>query len=319
MGNSNAVHKAIYSNDFKTAETLIENRGYLGRARGIVLDTTYKGKITALFVTAYCICKCTDNATYNSLIQIMKQLLGRNIDPSENSILVNGAKMNAVQYLLLYNPRTIEPVQLVQGKVTTGLFRYACLHSSPEMLKFVIDTSSISDSEYIWALLYLCRRPTQNRYYSCIESLIEKKTDIGVNHRDCGGNSALLYACKESTNEIVNLLIEHGADLIRINHQDRTPLILACSNRAITTTTIQRLLDGKVPVNLKDTKGNTALMNICRRSVTTIEEFTNKKRIIQLLIRYGATVDNECLTLACKTHVFDISILQILTEQIRMA
>uniref|UniRef100_A0ABD2X5S7 Uncharacterized protein n=1 Tax=Trichogramma kaykai TaxID=54128 RepID=A0ABD2X5S7_9HYME len=111
----------------------------------------------------------------------------------------------------------------------------------------------------------------ENREVDLVETLLEFSDDkyrpVRVNERDREGNSPLHWALlrrdrddSESWRKLVELLLREGADPNLANEEGRTPLHLVCERRR------QDLLkivfdryDGRVRVNARDKKGNTAL------------------------------------------------------------
>ncbi len=87
-----------------------------------------------------------------------------------------------------------------------------------------------------------------------------------------GGTTPLMAAANATNGDIVQFLIEHGADVHAQNTRGETPLMLACDSPAAT----QVLLAHGVEVNARDHQGNTALMH------------TQSSEVMRLLLKAGA-------------------------------
>ena len=57
--------------------------------------------------------------------------------------------------------------------------------------------------------------------------LLYSKTSIPINQQSVDGNSALFFACLWGQYDIVNYLLERGADFTIANRQGETPLSIA--------------------------------------------------------------------------------------------
>ena len=87
--------------------------------------------------------------------------------------------------------------------------------------------------------------------------LLQARANINQLNND--GITALMYACLSKTplNDLVRLLIEHGADInIKSSKLQRTALMIAaeCGHTSI----VQYLLEQGAPVNTQDVNGATS-------------------------------------------------------------
>lgn len=94
-----------------------------------------------------------------------------------------------------------------------------------------------------------------NGHTSVVKFLIESGAD--VNAKDSGGQTALLYACKRSFNEIAAFLLENGAE---VNVQSKKKGITALMLAAVwdNVELVQLLLEHGADPQLTDTFGRTA-------------------------------------------------------------
>ncbi|KXJ06602.1 putative ankyrin repeat protein MM-0045 [Exaiptasia diaphana] len=80
---------------------------------------------------------------------------------------------------------------------------------------------------------------------------------VDVNLADSNGETALIWAVRESNDKIVDDLIKTGADVNTKDKDQRSPLMIAVENNKHYIT--ERLLDAGGDVNLVDRNGETAL------------------------------------------------------------
>ena len=123
-----------------------------------------------------------------------------------------------------------------------------------------------------------------------IEALIEHGAD--VNAKDFAGTTVLMYASVYNNNPaIIETLIKHGADINAKDRQGRTALILAITNDK-DVTTIDTLIANGANVNDKFIHNSTALY-----LAASISSYTE---VIETLINHGAIVraDDLCAAAA---------------------
>jgi uncharacterized protein len=116
-----------------------------------------------------------------------------------------------------------------------------------------------------------------------VKKLLSKLLDVNV---EVNGNTPLLWACKYKYNnntEILNLLLDKGADINVQNWCGQNPLLYAC-RWGDDTNTIKLLLDKDANVNVQDEDCNTPLLWACPK---------NKTEIIKLLLDKDANVNVE--------------------------
>ena len=83
---------------------------------------------------------------------------------------------------------------------------------------------------------------------------------------DKDGNTLLHNACAEGKSEMVQLLIENGADVLRPDRRGNAPIHIACINFRLETLTILLNYEHCNP-NLQNANGDTALHIVCRMTL----------------------------------------------------
>lgn len=116
-------------------------------------------------------------------------------------------------------------------------------------------------------------------------------------------NDALITACSKGLRRIAETLADAGADTLYENHNGLTPLIAACVHEQ--TIIIGWLVSGKkVPVNLVNKKGLTALNYAC---------FKERLRLIKFLKEMGADINfnspehGTSLAIACNQGAVQVA------------
>eukprot|EP00817_Percolomonadidae_sp_ATCC50343_P006068 CAMPEP_0117426514 /NCGR_PEP_ID=MMETSP0758-20121206/6602_1 /TAXON_ID=63605 /ORGANISM="Percolomonas cosmopolitus, Strain AE-1 (ATCC 50343)" /LENGTH=172 /DNA_ID=CAMNT_0005211707 /DNA_START=520 /DNA_END=1035 /DNA_ORIENTATION=+ len=91
--------------------------------------------------------------------------------------------------------------------------------------------------------------------------LLDKSTNINVNRKDKFNNTALYAACCHGNTALVNLLIEHGAEVNTKNDDGYTPLYRVCKRGNLDM--VNLLIEHKANVNEKGNEDRTALLIAC--------------------------------------------------------
>jgi ankyrin repeat protein len=94
------------------------------------------------------------------------------------------------------------------------------------------------------------------RNHECVKLLLDNNADVNKK-TSTGGRSALHFASKYGSNEIIRTLLDRGAHIDIKNDQKQTPLHWA--SYAGHQNCVVMLLDRGAEVNKKDNKGHTAL------------------------------------------------------------
>eukprot|EP00501_MAST-03F_sp_TOSAG23-6_P002258 GSMAST32.ASY1.ANO1.2358.1 assembled CDS len=118
------------------------------------------------------------------------------------------------------------------------------------LLAIGVDVNEVSEGDDQWvgertALIEAARSESQIRSIEVINVLLENGAD--VNYSDHYGSTALLYACENACEEVVKVLIASGADVHHSDNQGRTSLVLATINGS--TDVVQLLIDSGADVN----------------------------------------------------------------------
>jgi ankyrin repeat protein len=119
----------------------------------------------------------------------------------------------------------------------------------------------------------------ENNYIKGVEKVLKLGADINYKYKY--GWTPLLFATMKGHKDIVEFLIENGADInVKYGADGNTPLLFAtrCEYKDI----VEILLKNGADTNIKDDRGYTALMYAS-------EYFYKDKEIIKLLKKYGAT------------------------------
>ncbi|MDY7015377.1 MAG: ankyrin repeat domain-containing protein [Cyanobacteriota bacterium] len=131
---------------------------------------------------------------------------------------------------------------------------------------------------------------------SGVKKFIEK--NVNVNGLDDIGTTALWLAVRRQSVELVQLLLEAGADP-NISDLDtgQTPLMITHNSswREVTVRICSLLLEAGANVNVRDTeRGKTVLMHNVGIPADADEAFkVNCRRIVRALLQYGADVNTK--------------------------
>ncbi|NET90538.1 MAG: hypothetical protein F6K45_20995 [Kamptonema sp. SIO1D9] len=226
-------------------------------------------------------------------IQLIKRYLDEGVDP--NSKLTKGyAKgeswLNTV--VRLENISLIELLLNHGARVNekTGTFRFSPLH-----IASIDNRGKVSQN--------IC------------EILIAHGADI--NSKDKSGETPLHWAAKTGNQAIVELLINYGSDVNALNFSNQTPLFE--SARLHQAQVVNSLLSHGAEVNLIDKQGWTPLLRAFQKSngdeivealiihdadvnvqgsrgesPLHLAVAQNNKKLVELLLAYGAKVGSEC-------------------------
>lgn len=104
-------------------------------------------------------------------------------------------------------------------------------------------------------LMFAC----QKGIFEIVEVLIQFGADI--NKQDEDGDSALTLSSSHKNTNIAKLLLNNGANVDHADKNGITPLIIACLSNRVEM--VQLLIHHKANINLQDRDGWTALMYTC--------------------------------------------------------
>lgn len=133
---------------------------------------------------------------------------------------------------------------------------------------------------------------------------------IDINQRNKQGDTALIFAAAGRSEQIVELLIKHGADVNAKNKIGNSPIYLAAKYG--TFEIIETLLKNGADVNIKNNRNITPLIVLINGRIN--------KDFINLLLKYGAgksinTRDKDgdtALMLAFTKQIYEESILDLI-------
>jgi len=120
-----------------------------------------------------------------------------------------------------------------------------------------------------------------NNRVECLKLLLEREEN-DVNWRSFEGYTALMLASQKAHEEIVRLLLQHGADPSINNNYEESPLMFAA--RAESLACVQMLLEAGANIDQKSYDGMTALHYAIFKNCDTAP-------IITCLIDKGAQID----------------------------
>jgi ankyrin repeat protein len=150
-----------------------------------------------------------------------------------------------------------------------------------DILKYLIEKGlDINTKNYKGynPLLISCMWP----YFELIENLIkEYKADIHVTDNDGNTPLHLVFHCEYPEIEIVEFLLDNGANINAKNNRGENVLRCACEHYGIEDI-IKLLIEKGADINMKDNKGRTALKAACE---------TEDLPVVKLLIENGANVN----------------------------
>ena len=166
---------------------------------------------------------------------------------------------------------------------------------SIDVLQAIIDHAAnvnATNKDHVTALIMACIK----KHYSAINILLNASADPNIPD-DTFGDTCLIGASKQQCSiEVLQLLIDHGADVNATNKENETALTVACSNKD--EDAINVLLNASADLNITDdTFGDTCLHTAVREECS--------REVLQAIIDHGAEVnatnkENEtALTVAC--------------------
>ena len=235
------------------------------------------------------------------------------ITMSYSSLLAKAVRygdFELAKLLLRYKPN----IDIVHNN-TTALIE-AAYHGRKDFVKLLVDHGAqvnLKNSNGDTALIVASQRGDMK----CIEHLLGRK-DIDANLRNRSESSAITVAAQIGHNEIVKLLLDHGAQANLQNINGDTALMIA-SQRGHTNCVEHLLLRKDIDVNLQNSKECTALMLASENGHTSVVDLllannanleilttrkcsalfygvkSNSPAVVQLLLDKGADVKRKTL------------------------
>ena len=212
---------------------------------------------------------------------------------SETALMVASEKVHIEAFKILLNAGADPNIKDASGA--------ACIHKAVDMccfsevLREMIDHGAdvnAINTEYQTALMLACQKANE----SAVHALLKSGGDPNI--PDANGETCLRIAIQnQSSGELVQALIEYGADVDAVNRHNRTALLLACYKGNVSA--IDALLYAKADTDISDADGNTWLHYALYGSCS--------KEVVQTIIHHGADVNarnknnTTPLTVACYT------------------
>ncbi|OUM58897.1 hypothetical protein PIROE2DRAFT_64118 [Piromyces sp. E2] len=131
------------------------------------------------------------------------------------------------------------------------------------------------DNEYT-PLLFACEKEKEE----IVEYLIENGADIDKGNNT--GDTPLIISCKKGNDNIVNYLINNGANINKENEDGDTPLMIAFNKE--NEDLIETLIENGADVDVENKKGDIPLIIACQK---------NNEDMVDYLIENGADVNKE--------------------------
>lgn len=152
-------------------------------------------------------------------------------------------------------------------------------NNNSEIIKLLINKGADVDIEDVFGETALT---IASKYYSVeiVELLFKSQKDIAKKSGLL--NKMLFNAVDRSYKELIQLLLDLGADINSLDKEGNTPLINAVTQKSEKKEFINFLIQMGANVNAQGKKGSTALMKACDWS---------RDRNVQLLIELGADID----------------------------
>lgn len=218
-----------------------------------------------------------------------------------NQMILEG-KASSVLYLIGLNPG------LVNGKTSldkTPLMLAAATQNNVEVINILIQygaTATTKNNLGETALFIACKRG----HLENVKALMGP--GINIDERDNTSNTLLMVAVTKRNNaDVINFLMDSGANATFKNSQMDTPLLIACKRGYIEN--VEALINAENDISLdeRDESSNTPLM---------IAAIQNNAKIVDVLLNAGANADignfsgATALMLACKGgHSASVTIL----------
>ena len=189
----------------------------------------------------------------------------------------------------------------------TDDYGYTCLHHavagdcSKEVLETIINHGAdvnATNKNNTTALITACNKDKIN----AIKVLLRAGADPKIT--DESGDACLhhvVYGAGDCSKEVLEPLINHGADVNATNNYNETALIIACSKR--NTDAINILLSAGADPNIADDASDTCLRHAVRKDCS--------KEVLETIIKHGTDVNatnnnnQSALMIACYTGNID--------------
>jgi len=189
------------------------------------------------------------------------------VDQTGKSPLMRAAETGCTEVLGLLLDRRLN-VDAIDMEGYTAL-TYACVFDKVEAARRLIHAGAsplVADRDDQTPLMLA----THHGHAAVVELLLTCELDVGVDYRDCQGDTALAKACIRGQSNLVAMLLQHGASSLAEDNTNVTPLMRACSDCNAEAT--QLLLDHDVSnVDARDMHMRTALYFACAQDVPNLD------------------------------------------------
>jgi len=130
----------------------------------------------------------------------------------------------------------------------------------------------------IFKLTPLMKATRDNDCFTVNKILTRRNNDYGVNEKDDAGYTALRYAIWSNNEQIINLLLDHGAQL-NDSVQDFEPILLYC---------IRKKYYGVVKLLIqKNVIHNINVLNVKKQNALMLSLINKNFELYDLLVEYG--------------------------------
>ncbi|MFT6765801.1 MAG: ankyrin repeat protein [Alteromonas naphthalenivorans] len=202
-------------------------------------------------------------------------------DKNGDTWLTNAIKTNNVQALMWLFRQNFNP-DIADKDGYTPLMLFTNDEAIP-LVTVILDKNAdpdLQDPEGNTALMYAIRNNNEDLTRLLLNGTPTRRRRTNSNLRNTKGQSPLAIAIDQKNKNIVQLLLEAGADSNIQDNFNNTPLMYAALNGHVGITKL--LLNAEANPNLQDNNGNTALMHAAHKGL---------KNIAKLLLKAGADAD----------------------------
>ena len=186
---------------------------------------------------------------YQQIYQDIQKLADKDI------ILALNVTPQSIKLLRHYDNNTIK--FLFDGRDVTDILHYECRKGHNDTVALLLDSNldfkiNRVDSRLYSSILMVAIKNNINK------ELIQKILDLGANVNRTNGKdmTPLLFAAKYRDVDVVNMLLEHNADINKSNINGDTALILAA--RYNNSDVVKLLLEKNADIDKTNNKGQTA-------------------------------------------------------------
>lgn len=282
----------LYAADNADIETMNE---FLAAGVNLRLENSEIRNILAYYIGNSNPIKKNENIPYQEQYKAFRNYIDTLIKAGASLNAMNGAGETLLTIALRRNDielikKLIDHGAPVNGNVLMSVFNFG--YSEKEAFRFEVVNlllKSGADPNVVFESDYGCESPlmyaAKHGQIDFVKLLLANKADANLKCKN-GGNALnkLSWNYTPKYIELLNLLIEAGADVNAADESGITPLMVAIESGNIST--IKMLLSKGASINAQDTLGRTALM-------FAVQGISKKPdvEIIDLLLKSGANVN----------------------------